>query len=91
MPPCPYCPAPTRVGVHSRQQGRYSCHGCRETFTQTHSTPLYGLKTDLDMVTLILTLLIFGCPLPAVVMAFRIDERMLSDWLDKAGEHARRV
>ncbi|WP_407543410.1 hypothetical protein Q0M94_26925 (plasmid) [Deinococcus radiomollis] len=49
------------------------------------------MKTDLDMVTLILTLLIFGCPLPAVVMAFKVDERTLSDWLDKAGEHARRV
>ncbi|WP_407542705.1 hypothetical protein Q0M94_21520 (plasmid) [Deinococcus radiomollis] len=44
------------------------------------------MKTDLDMVTLILTLLIFGCPPPAVVMAFKIDERTLSDWLDKAGE-----
>jgi hypothetical protein len=39
------------------------------------------LKTDLDVVTLVLTLLVFGCPLPAIVMAFRIDERMLADWL----------
>ncbi|WP_407542038.1 hypothetical protein Q0M94_17305 (plasmid) [Deinococcus radiomollis] len=49
------------------------------------------MKTDLDMVTLILTLLIFGCLLPAVVMAFKVDERTLGDWLDKAGEHAQRV
>ena len=90
-PPCPYCPAPTRVGVHSKQQGRYRCHGCRKTFTQTHSTPLYRLKSDLNVVTLVVTLLIFGCPLPAIVMAFKIDERTLADWLDKAGEHAQRV
>jgi hypothetical protein len=49
------------------------------------------LKTDLNAVTLILTLLIFGCPLPAIVLAFKIDERTLADWLDKAGEHAQRV
>lgn len=40
---------------------------------------------------LVLTLLIFGCPIPAIVMAFKIDERTLADWLDKAGEHAVRV
>ncbi|WP_456832715.1 hypothetical protein [Deinococcus sp. UYEF24] len=49
------------------------------------------MKTDLNVVTLVLTLLIFGCPLPAIVMAFKIDERTLADWLDKAGEHAMRV
>ncbi|WP_345462304.1 hypothetical protein [Deinococcus carri] len=40
---------------------------------------------------LVLTLLLFGCPVPAIVMAFKIDERTLADWLDKAGEHAQRV
>jgi hypothetical protein len=45
------------------------------------------LKTDLNVVTL----LVFGCSLPAVVMAFKINERTLADWLDKAGELARRV
>lgn len=90
-PFCPYCPAPTKVGVHSRRHGRYRCHGCRKTFTYSHGTPLYGLKTDLSVVTLVLTLLIFGCPLPAIVMAFKIDERTVADWLDKAGEHAQRV
>ena len=90
-PLCPYCPAPTKVGVHSRQHGRYRCHTCRKTFTQSHGTPLYVLKTDLNIVVLVVTLLVFGCPLPAIVMAFRIDERTLADWLDKAGEHAARV
>ena len=88
---CPYCPAPTKVGVHSKQHGRYRCHTCRKTFTQSYGTPLYGLKTDLNVVTLVVTLLVFGCPLPAVIMAFKLDERTLADWLDKAGEHAMRV
>ena len=34
---------------------------------------------------LILTLLLFGCPIPAIVMAFKVHERPLADWLDKAG------
>jgi transposase-like protein len=88
---CPYCPAPTKVGVHSRKLGRYRYHRCRKTFTQSYGTPLYGLKTDLNDVTLVVTLLVFGCPLPAVVMPFKLDERTLADWLDKAGEHAMRV
>ena len=90
-PPCPYCSAPSKVGVHSKQHGRYRCHTCRKTFTHTYGTPFYGLKSDLNVVTLILTLLMFGCPLSAVVMAFKTDERTVADWLDKAGGHARRV
>jgi transposase-like protein len=90
-PLCPYCPAPTKVGIHSRKHGRYRCHACQKTFTQSHGTRLHGLKTNLNVVTLFLTLLVFGCPLPAIVMAFKIDERTLADWLDKAGEHAMRV
>ncbi|WP_407542437.1 hypothetical protein Q0M94_22830 (plasmid) [Deinococcus radiomollis] len=49
------------------------------------------MKTDLNLVSLILTLLIFGCRLPAIVMAFKNDERTIADWLDEAGEHAMRV
>ena len=74
-PLCPCCPAPIKVGVHSRQHGRSRCHACRKTFTQSYGTPLHGLKTDLNVVVLIMTLLIFGCPLPAIVMAFKLDER----------------
>ncbi|WP_420796039.1 transposase [Deinococcus cavernae] len=90
-PACPYCPTLTKVGVHSRKEQRYRCHQCKKTFTQTYATPLYGFKTELDIVTLVLTLLIFGCPIPAVVVAFKLDERTLADWISKAGEHAMRV
>ncbi|MHA0040626.1 hypothetical protein [Deinococcus sp. PEB2-63] len=79
------------MGVHSRRDARYRCHRCRTTFTATHGTPLYRLKTDPNIVQLVLTLLTFGCPIPAVVMTFKIDERTLADWVSKAGEHAQRV
>lgn len=79
------------MGVHSKPEARYRCHTCRRTFTRSYGTPFYGLKTDPNSVTLILTLLSFGCPIPAIVMAFQVDERTLAAWLSKAGEHAKRV
>ncbi len=38
--------------------------------------------------TLVLTLLIHGCPIPAIVAAFGLDERTVRAWLHKAGAHA---
>jgi len=36
----------------------------------------------------VLTLLIHGCPIPAIVAAFGLDERTVRAWLHKAGAHA---
>lgn len=41
--------------------------------------------------TLVLTLLAYGCPVPAIVAAFEFDERTVSDWQEKAGVHAKAV
>ena len=90
-PTCPYCPTPTKVGVHSKVDKRFRCHGCGKTFTETHGTPLFGLKSDHQLIVLVLTLLVFGCPIPAIVAAFKLDERTIADWIDKSGEHAQRV
>ena len=79
------------VGVHSKKEQRYRCHCCKRTFSATYGTPLYGLKTEVNIVVLVMTLLMFGCPVPAIVAAFKLDERTLADWIDKAGEHAQRV
>jgi len=38
--------------------------------------------------TLVLTLLLHGCPIPAIVAAFGLDERTVRAWLHKAGTHA---
>ena len=40
---------------------------------------------------LVVTLLAFGCPLQAIVVAFGFDERTVKDWQDRAGEHAQKV
>jgi transposase-like protein len=90
---CPACGEGTngRIGVHSQRERRYKCHRCHKTFSDTHGTPLYGLKHPTWLVVVVLTLLAFGCPLQAIVAAFGLDERTVSDWQQKAGRHAQRV
>ncbi len=80
------CPAKGQVGrgnigIHSRKEGRYICHQCHQTFSATKGTPLYRLRSDRNVITLVLTLLAYGCPLRAIVVAFRLDERTVREWL----------
>jgi transposase-like protein/IS1 family transposase len=90
---CPnsQCGASGRSGVHSIKERRYRCHACGTTFAETTGTPLFGLKHPLWLVLLILALLSHGCPVPAIVFAFGLDERTVADWQSKAGGHARQV
>ncbi|NTU83546.1 MAG: transposase [Chloroflexales bacterium] len=43
------------------------------------------------MVLLVLALLAGGCPIPAIVFAFGLDERTVADWQRKAGTHAKAI
>ena len=89
--PNPACNATGRIGIHSHTQRRYKCHACGKTFAETVGTPLYGLKTSLWVVRIVLTLLAFGCPIPAIVAAFGLNERTITAWQQKAGHHAKQV
>lgn len=87
------CPDKGMVGagnicVHSHIERRYRCRTCRRTFAATTNTPLYRLHHPTAMLTLVLTLLLHGCPIPAIVAAFGLDERTVRAWLHKAGAHA---
>lgn len=89
----PACPARGVAGqghirIHSRKHERYQCKRCRQTFAATRDTPAYRLHTDLALVALVLTLLTHGCPLPAIVAAYHLDERTVAAWLARAGTHA---
>jgi transposase-like protein len=83
--PNPACGATGRIGIHSHTQRRYKCHACGKTFAETAGTPLYGLKTSLWVVHIVVTLLAFGCPIPAIVAAFGLNERTVSAWQQQAG------
>jgi transposase-like protein len=89
--PKPECGASGRIGVHSHTKRQYICHACNKTFAETSGTMLYDLKLPAWLIVLVLTLLSHGCPIPAIVVAFGIDERTVADWQLKAGVHARQV
>jgi transposase-like protein len=85
------CDATGRIGIHSHKERRFICHGCKRTFADTTGTLLYGLKYPLWLVLIVLNLLAYGCPTPAIVATFELDERTVADWQLKAGRHARQV
>ena len=89
--PTAACGATGRIGVHSHTERRYKCHACSKTFADTVGTPLYGLKHPLHVVVTVLTLLAYGCPIPAIVAAFVLDERTVAAWQQKAGRHAQAI
>jgi transposase-like protein/IS1 family transposase len=95
---CPnaHCPAlglkgQGNIALHSKSEGRLRCKTCHKTFALTTLTPFYGLKTDLALVSIVLTLLAFGCPTQAIVKAYGLDERTIAAWLDRAGSHSQKV
>jgi len=90
---CPRCEdsANGRIGIHSQKERRYKCHVCGVTFSDSYGTPLYGLKHPSWLVIVVLTLLAYGCPVPAIVAALGIDERTVAAWRLKAGQHAQAV
>jgi len=90
------CHASGRVGggnivIHSQQKQRYQCKCCGKTFSETYGTSLYRVKKASELFVLVVTLLSHGCPVPAIVVAFGLDERTVKSWLHKAGQHAQQV
>jgi hypothetical protein len=58
---------------------------CGDTFSASKGTIFYRLRTEPAKVILVLTLLAYGCPTQAIVMAFGLDERTVKDWWQRAG------
>src|SRR5581483_9206388 len=95
---CPIETCPSRgihgagnLRVHDPLRNRWRCRVCKKTFSGRKGTPFYGLKTDLQIVVWVVTLLAFGCPVQAIVAAFGLDERTIADWQRRAGQHCERV
>jgi transposase-like protein len=92
----PQCPARGQRGqgnirVHSQIEQRYRCTTCGQTFAATKGTPFHRLRTAADLVTVVLTLVCHGCPIQAIVAAFGLDERTVSAWVTRAGQHCQQV
>jgi len=88
---CPHCGSGERIGIHSHSERRFICHGCGKTFSETKGTPLFNLKYPIWFVSLVLTLVTYGCPVKAIVAAFFVDEWTVMDWLLKAGKHGKAI
>jgi transposase-like protein len=95
---CPNMECPARgkveeghITIHSQKERRYKCEVCGKTFSETKGTALYGIKKSVEQFVLVITLLAYGCPVKAIVMAFGLDERTVSNWQKKAGQHCQQV
>src|SRR5712671_5240717 len=89
---CPNVACPARgqtgqgnIGIHSCKDKRFICMACRKTFSATKGTAFYRLRTAAETVSLVVTLLAHGCPLPAIVVAFGSDERTVAGWVARGG------
>jgi len=77
--------------VFSQKDRRYVCQVCGQTFSANKGTPFYRLRTAKELVVIVVTLLAHGCPVQAIVAAFKLDERTVLAWQKRAGEHCARV
>lgn len=77
--------------VHSHKERRFRCTTCKKTFAATTGTPFYRLHKDQALLLCVVSLLAHGCPVPAIVAAFGLDERTVAGWQAKAGRHCQGV
>ena len=66
--------------IHSRKDNRYRCRSCGKTFSGRTNTAFYRLRHPAGQVEQVITLLGYGCPVVAIVMAFGLDERTVLAW-----------
>jgi len=79
------------IRIHARKQQRYRCHLCSRSFSARAGTPFYRRHTPQDTITLVTTLVAFGCPIPAIVAAFGLQARTVRSWVEAAGAHSAQV
>jgi len=79
------------IGIHSRKEQRCLCTACHKTVSATKGTAVYRLRPAAETVSLVITLLAHGCPVPAIVAAFGFDERTVAAWWARAGRQGQAV
>jgi transposase-like protein len=79
------------IRVHHQKERRFLCTECEKTFSETKGTLFYRLRKSGDLITLVVTLIAYGCPLQAIVAAFGFDERTVKSWVNKSGRHCQQV
>jgi hypothetical protein len=77
--------------VHSQKERRYRCQVCGKTFGARTGTIFHRRRTDEALITLVIILVSWGCPLVALEHAFGLQPQTIRDWLEAAGVHAAAV
>jgi transposase-like protein len=90
------CPARGRVGqgnigVHSQKESRFSCSVCGQTFSARRGTVFFRCRVAPAVILQVLTLIAYGCPIPAIVAAFGFQARTVRQWVRAAGAHCERL
>src|SRR5437016_1909305 len=95
---CPYRDCPShqqpeadRIVGHGQKEPRGYSRVCQRAFSLRKGTPFYRWRTPKAIVTQMLTWLAHGCPVPAIVAAFGLNERTVASRRQRAGEHCRQV
>ncbi len=79
------------ITIHSQKEKRYRCKECGRTFSERKGSALYRLHKPEETMMTVVKLLSHGCPIPAIVAAYELDERTIADWQQKSGQHAKSV
>lgn len=79
------------IVIHSKKRMRYKCRTCGRTFNYRKGTAIEGLRKPTELFTTVTSLLAYGCPIQAIVYTYKLDERTVADWQDRAGKHCEKV
>ncbi len=79
------------IKIHCRRRRRYRCTECGKTFSERRDTLFYHTHTPEETITLVLTLIAYGCPIGAIEAAFGFQRRTVRAWLSKASAHCQRL
>lgn len=79
------------ITIHDKQRRRYRCKVCKQTFSERRGTMFFGLRKPIELMVIVVTLVAYGCPVQAIVQAFKLDERTVADWRDRAGQHCQSI
>ena len=63
------------ITIHDRKRQHYRCKLCKQTFNARRGTMFEGLRKQMEIIVIVVTLLSYGCPVQAIVHAFGLDER----------------
>jgi len=76
---------------HGSKRPRYKCKTCGRTFNARAGTALEGIRKSEEDFIKVTTLLAYGTPTQAIVHAFKLDERTVADWRERAGMHCEAI